>query len=196
MLRHLSASALAVFVLAACMPADEGTRDGAPGTTTPAPDVAEAPPPAPGAASWTITLEGAGPVRVGMPLAEAAAALGATPDTAAAAGRCDYLRPAGGPPGVKVMVNEGSVARVEVDSGAVRTAEGAGIGDTEARVRALYAGRVTEMPHKYTSGRYLVVAPQASAAGDDRLVFETDGTAVTRYRAGRLPEVEWVEGCS
>ena len=29
-----------------------------------------------------------------------------------------------------------------------------------------------------------------------RLVFETDGERVTRYRAGRLPEVEWVEGCA
>ncbi len=197
MLRRLSTPAvLAAFALVACMPADEGSRDGAPGTTTSAPDVTEAPPPAPGAASWTVTPEGAGPVRVGMPLAEAAGALGATPDTAAVAGRCDYLRPAGGPSGVKVMVNEGSVARVEVDSGEVRTEEGAGIGDTEARVRALYAGRVTEMPHKYTSGRYLVVTPQAPADSADRLVFETDGAAVTRYRAGRLPEVEWVEGCS
>ena len=28
------------------------------------------------------------------------------------------------------------------------------------------------------------------------VVFETDSQRVTRYRAGRLPEVEYVEGCS
>jgi hypothetical protein len=194
-------AALLLAALAACMPSDEGVPEAAPGSTTPAPDPDEAPEPAPGAPAaagqaWTVDFRGAGPAQVGTPLAAAATALGATPDTAAAAGGCSYLRPAADPAGVKVMVNEGRVARVEVDSGAVRTVEGAGIGDAEARVRELYAGRVTETPHKYTSGRYLTVTPAAPADSAFRLVFETDGAKVTRFRAGRLPEVEWVEGCS
>jgi len=201
MRRHpLLPAALLLAALAACMPSDEGAPEAAPGSTTPAPDPDEAPEPAPGAPAggqaWTAGFRGAGPAQVGMPLAAAASALGAVPDTAAAAGSCSYLRPAGDPAGVKVMVNEGRVARVEVDSGAVRTVEGAGIGDAEARVRKLYAGRVTETPHKYTSGRYLTVTPAAPADSAFRLVFETDGAKVTRFRAGRLPEVEWVEGCS
>jgi hypothetical protein len=28
-----------------------------------------------------------------------------------------------------------------------------------------------------------------------RIVFETDGQRVTRFRAGRLPAVQYVEGC-
>jgi hypothetical protein len=203
MRRHpLIPAALLIAALAACMPSDEGAPDAAPGSTTPAPDPQEAPQRAPGAPAggggqaWTVGFRGAGPAQVGTPLAAAARALGATPDTAAAAGSCGYLRPAGDPAGIKVMVNEGQVARVEVDSGTVRTVEGAGIGDAEARVRELYAGRVTETPHKYTRGRYLTVAPAAPADSAFRLVFETDGSRVTRFRAGRLPEVEWVEGCS
>ncbi len=201
MRRHpLVPAALLLAALAACMPSDEGAPEAAPGSTTPAPDPQEAPRPAPGAPAaagqaWTVGFRGAGPAQVGMPLAAAATALGVTPDTAAAAGSCSYLRPAGAS-GVRVMVNEGQVARVDVDSAAVRTVEGAGVGDAEARVRELYAGRVTETPHKYTAGRYLTVAPQAPADSAFRLVFETDGAKVTRYRAGRLPEVEWVEGCS
>ncbi|MEW5931464.1 MAG: hypothetical protein AB1941_28690 [Gemmatimonadota bacterium] len=199
--RPLAPAALLLLALAACMPSDEGAPEAAPGSTTPAPDPQEAPQPAPDAPTsdtraWTVGPRGAGPVQVGMPLAAAATALGATPDTAAARGGCSYLRPAGGPGGVMVMVNEGQVARVDVDGATARTAEGAGVGDAEARVRELYAGRVTESPHKYTDGRYLTVTPQTPADSAVRLVFETDGAKVTRFRAGRLPEVEWVEGCS
>ena len=28
------------------------------------------------------------------------------------------------------------------------------------------------------------------------IIFETDGAEVTSFRAGRLPPVRWVEGCS
>jgi quercetin dioxygenase-like cupin family protein len=73
----------------------------------------------------------------------------------------------------------------------VATAEGARIGDTDGRIRELYEGRVTEQPNKYTPGHSLVVTPDA----EHRIIFETDGKVVTRFRAGRLPEVEWVERC-
>lgn len=196
----LAAAALLLAALAACMPSDEGAPEAAPGSTTPAPDPQEAPRPAAaappaGGDPWTVGPRGAGPAQVGTPLAAAAAALGVTPDTTAARGGCSYLRPAASP-GVKVMVNEGRVARVDVDSAGIRTAEGAGVGDAEARVRQLYAGRVAETPHKYTDGRYLTVTPAAAADSAFRVIFETDGAKVVRYRAGRLPEVEWVEGCS
>lgn len=195
----LAAAALLLAALAACMPSDEGAPEAAPGSTTPAPDPQEAPRPAAGGpdfvgTGWAVGFRGAAPAQVGTPLAAAAAALRATPDTVAARGGCGYLRHPF--PGVMVMVNEGRVARVDVDSAGIRTAEGAAVGDAEARVRELYAGRVTESPHKYTDGRYLTVTPQAAADSALRLVFETDGAKVVRYRAGRMPEVEWVEGCS
>jgi hypothetical protein len=34
-----------------------------------------------------------------------------------------------------------------------------------------------------------------SASAGKAIVFETDGKRVTMFRAGRMPEVEWVEGC-
>lgn len=46
------------------------------------------------------------------------------------------------------------------------------------------------------SGKYLIATPAASADAGFRIVFETDGASVLKYRAGRLPEVEWVEGCA
>ena len=94
-----------------------------------------------------------------------------------------------------VLAEQGYIARVDVDSGSVATESGARIGDGEARVRELYGDRVTEMPHKYVSGgKYLVVTP---ASGDTalRLVFETEGGRVARFRGGRMPQVMYVERC-
>ena len=94
------------------------------------------------------------------------------------------------------MVEGGSVARVEVDSGsAVPTAEGARVGDSEKRIRDLYGNRVTLSPHKYTDGHYLTVRSAAPSESSYRVVFETDGKRVLRFRAGRTPPVEYVEGC-
>jgi hypothetical protein len=90
------------------------------------------------------------------------------------------------------MLANGRVARVEVRTGSTATAAGAAIGSSEARINSLYAGRVTSTPHKYNpGGHYMTV----TGGGSNRIVFETDGTSVTTYRAGRTPEVEQVERC-
>lgn len=148
--------------------------------------------------TWQVTARGIGPVRAGLPLQDAAAAVGGalTAPAGVEPGGCAYLAWRGGPPGVRVMVEEGRVARIDVDSGGVATDAGARVGDTAARVQSLYPGRVAVTPHKYTTGHYyLTVTPPAPADSAYRIVFETDGQRVTRYRAGRRPPVEYVEGC-
>jgi hypothetical protein len=79
-----------------------------------------------------------------------------------------------------------------VDSAGIPTVEGAQVGDTEARIVELYHGRVASLPHKYLEdGHNLVVQTSTS-----RYVFETNGKKVLRYRVGRAPAVDLVEGCS
>jgi hypothetical protein len=153
--------------------------------------------------AWAMRLDGIGPLRVGMTFDEARAVLGGdlrmSDDVVGAEegpDRCDHPRSARFPAGVLVMVQGRRVVRVEVDSGAVATAEGARIGDTEARIQQLYPGRVTVQPHKYTDGHYLVVRPAAASDTTHLLVFETDGRVVQRFRAGQKPQVEYVEGCA
>jgi hypothetical protein len=144
-----------------------------------------------------VTEHGIGPVRAGMTVAEAGAALGAPVQPAYADFEtCDHVRLPGGPAGVLLMIVNDSVARVETASPAVATAEGARVGDGEASVLSLYAGRVQVQPHEYTDGHYLVVTPRVAADSLFRIVFETDGRRVTILRAGLLPAVEWVEGCA
>jgi hypothetical protein len=94
------------------------------------------------------------------------------------------------------MIVGGRLVRIDVRDSTVATSQGARIGDSESTVGRLYGSeRVMSTPHAYTDGHYLTVAPRG--VGDDRrLVFETDGRTVTEYRAGLLPMVGWVEGCS
>jgi hypothetical protein len=183
-------AALAVESCAPSTPQQAAIPEPASDTTTEAPSAPGQP------LEPAIHFTGFGPIHAGMTLAEAEQSLGAP--LAPLGPRMDpcYYVQDPGRSGVAFMVIEGRIARVDVQQhSAVRTIEGAGIGDTEERIRALYPGLVTQ-PHKYVDGHYLIVRPAAPADTSHRIVFETDGQRVTRFRAGRMPEVRWVEGCS
>jgi hypothetical protein len=205
--------ALLVFVsLSACVvsekadtkPADSTIAVApAPASVTPdtviapaAPTAAPVEPAPPTTNAWTINSAGLGPLRVGMTVAELKSAFGDSLVIPAKLAECDYIRPKNGPMGVAFMTDKDKLARVDVrDNSSIRTAAGAGIGDTEDRIKSLYPAQVTVQPHKYTDGHYLVVKPTGAPA-DERIVFETDGKKVTQFRSGRTPAVEYVEGCS
>ena len=215
--RFRLASALLIGSFAACTVADNppastdtsaasdsittGIRDSAPPlVTVPAnpadssvPD-ATAPQPV---ETFTISETRIGPVRAGMTLAQANTALGGILNVPSRLDECDFVRPRTTPRDVAFMVEKGRISRVDVTrSSTIATTAGARIGDTEARIMSLYQGRVTTQPHKYTDGRYLVVTPSNPADSAYRIVFETDGSKVLRYRSGIRPAVEYVEGCS
>jgi hypothetical protein len=95
-----------------------------------------------------------------------------------------------------VMIVRGKVARIDVDTGSVTTEDGAKIGDTEDKIRSIYDGDVQVEPHKYVQGGHYMIVMGDSASAGKAIVFETNGKVVTNFRAGRLPEVKWVEGCS
>lgn len=148
-------------------------------------------------AQWVVRPDGFGPVAFGVPLPAVGAALGEEVRAAYADfATCDYVRPRALPSQTSLMIISDTVMRVDVDSAGVRTAEGAQVGDDEARVLELYRGRVTVEPHRFTgpAGHYLVVTPAADTLHG--IIFETDGQRVTGYRAGRRPAVEFVEGCA
>jgi len=121
-----------------------------------------------------------------------APALSVRPDAEA----CQYVRSGGWPAGVSVMLAQGRVARIDIDSTGVRTRDGIGVGDPTSRIPEVYGARAAETPHKYvTGGKYYTVAGPSPTDSSYRIVFETESGRVTRFRVGRLPEVEWVERC-
>lgn len=150
-----------------------------------------------------LAINGIAGVRVGMTVAEASKASGTKLVFSGGApvnSSCDYVRPQGVPKGISFMVTNGRIARVDVyENKSITTLSGAKIGDTEARIKALYPGQIKVTPHKYTGymgGHYLTFVPKDKSDLGYRVVFETDGKRVVNFRAGKLPEVEYVEGCS
>jgi hypothetical protein len=157
-----------------------------------------------------VTINGIGAVKAGMSLPEAAAAANNRLYISPSAGDgCYYIQGEGDLKDISFMVTKDDVksrqkyvtsdviARVDIDDPRVTTISGAKIGDTEARIKSLYPGQIKVTPHNYVqNGHYLTLIPKDSADKNYRLVFETDGKRVTRFRSGKLPEVEFVEGCS
>ena len=191
-------------MLAACAKVEERPADTSTITTSsttqtapqaepaaPAPAPAPTPDSSKPATGWVVTENGIGKLRAGMTIAEAKAAYPSFSVPAGDPSACSYAKMNGLPSGVAVMVEAGKVARVEVRSGSVATSAGARIGDSEAKIKSLYP-QATVTPHKYeTAGHYLTVAP----AGNNRIIFETDGKRVVNYRSGARPQVEYVERC-
>ena len=148
------------------------------------------PAPAPDSA-WVVGDDGAGIVRLGMTRGDLIAAGGVRGD---GGGDCEFVRPESAPTGLLVMLVEGTVRSVDVSSTGIETVAGIGVGSTEEEVRKAYPWTRVQL-HKYTSGHYLII-DIGGVDGTRRLIFETDGMRVTRYRVGRIPEVDWVEGCA
>ena len=181
-----------IVALIACAPAERDTADTALITGDTARDSAAAGDTTP--PQWVVRADGIGPLRVGVPLATASRTLGETLRVRQAG--CDHVNPASTPGGVLLMVIDDTVARVEIDSVGIHTAEGAQVGDSESRILELYGARARIEPHKYTypDGHYVVVTPPGDTL--HRIIFETLKGRVTRYRAGRVPAVQMVEGCA
>ena len=145
-----------------------------------------------------ISPDGPGRVTVGMTIDEASAALGAQLDVNrdAGDGTCFGARPLGSGRGISFLGTGDRIARAHVfGRSRIRTPEGAGVGTTERGVRSLYPGRVRASRHQYVrGGRYLTVTGYESGR---LLIFETNARRrVTALRAGALPEVGYIEGCS
>lgn len=145
----------------------------------------------------TVSGLGFGPVRFGMKVEAAAKALGVKlqQDNYTDDESCRYYTPQGGFKGLSFMTSDGLIVRVDVSEGDITTDAGAKIGDSEERVLALYKGRVRVTPHFYGGlpNHYLTVL---DTKGETVLVFETSDGKIDYYRAGHLPQVEYVEGCS
>jgi hypothetical protein len=155
-------------------------------------------PAAPVAAPAALTPEGIGPLKIGM-TPEAAADAGAplafqagyAPERESCVyGRSDAL------PGVRVMVENQRVARVDLEPGsAVTTDKGLGLGATAAAVRAAYGDSIEQSGHKY------VESPAAYLENWNRdrsrgVRYETDreGRVTAVYAGGQA--VNYIEGCA
>ena len=149
------------------------------------------------AEDWRITTGGYGPAKIGMTVDEASKALGMklVSEGPVDEPMCHYLRPEPAVEGLWFMISNDRVVRIEVNAPGIKTKSGLGVGQTEAYVKKTLGARVEVTPHKYVApdGNYLTLW-----SSDHKLAvrFETLQGKVTSFYAGRVPEVEYVEGCS
>lgn len=151
-------------------------------------------------AAWTLSPEGYGPVRIGMSIAEASAALGAelVADGSPEPDICEtyHLLPeAEAPDGLRFLAQNGRLSRI-TDHGSpdVRTPEGVGVGASDAEVRAAYPGAI-EAPAKYDPppAHSLTVwrAPDESGL---RFEISAEGVVTTMHAGDE--SIRLVEGCA
>lgn len=166
-----------------------------------------------------ISPSGIGPIKIGMTIDEAEvvsgmdlAVYGDSKPTA-----CEYVKPLDEFPELSFVVVEAKIVRmalnrwvsrivsdtvpptierVRVDS-ILSTQRGIGLGSSQAEVEAAYPNAEIS-PHQYVpSGYYLTITSSDDGySSESKLMFETDGVEVTRINAGRLPETNFLEGCS
>jgi hypothetical protein len=176
-----------LIVLGSCTRADQ-----------PAPPPAE---PAKVAASddrpWALTARGFGPLVTGITAAVANSATNGAVSvpTASSPGQCIYAEWRGAPLGLSAMFEDSVLVRIDVTAPGIATSEGLQVGNSRARADSLYGAVATRRPHKYEAGEYLIVRQLAPADTLQRLVIEVVGGSVKRFRVGRFPQVEYVEGC-
>lgn len=140
----------------------------------------------PTAREWDVTLQSAGPVRFGVRPGES---------SAPADSGCTYWVPPGAPAGLRIMLENGIAVRVDVDSAGSTTIGGLGVGSPVESVVVALGPSLQVSPHKYqwdAGWRYLTFSDDSA----HRLVFEVDSHVVRTWRAGLVPAVEYVEGCS
>ena len=145
-----------------------------------------------------LSTAGVDSIRIGMTEREAERAGGGELiPSAPATGRCRYLRPVNRSIPLAFMVIRERIARVDAHKRGIATTRGIKVQDSERAVRRAYGSTLRRTPNAYDpKGSYLEYVPRERAQRHRRIVFETDGRRVTFIRAGRLPEVRYIEGCS
>lgn len=161
-------------------------------TTTEAPDFSGTPE---FDSTSSVSTVGIDVVIFGMTIAQAENALGGTlVPIDAISGPCFRVRPGGGPAGIELTVTSGTIERVDITNPDITTRSGAGVGMTEDALFALFGERLTSTPRS-GGGNTIVFTPADEGDNAFRVIFETDGAAVTSFRSGRVPQVEPMTPC-
>jgi hypothetical protein len=160
---------------------------------------------------WTVFLHQVGPLPIGASISEVRRIVGdpnarlvqalrqnqplpGEPDDSP----CAYLATEKVPDQIGLMFQRGRLVRVDVREPGIRTAGGAQVGDTEARILELYGPQIKVIQHHYppAGAHYMIFTPTDAADVDYRMLFETDGAKVTQFRVGLEEAVGQVEGCA
>jgi hypothetical protein len=154
--------------------------------------------------NWTIQSRQAGPLKIGMSIAEVrrllkdeTAFLIYWEDPAPDNFECAYLESAQKPKNLGLMFQHGYLVRVDVRDRSFRTDRGAAVGDSEDKTMALYQDTIRVQPHDSISksGRYLIYEPADKEDQGYGIVFEAYSGVVTSFRVGTEAAIALSDGC-
>jgi hypothetical protein len=134
----------------------------------------------------SLSTVGLDTVTFGMTVKQAEKAAGTemVPEAAPNAD-CYWVTPTEAPKGIRFMVSEGTIERVDIVAGPITTRSGIGIGTPVERVIELFGDQVDPS----ADGATLVFVPSDASDSEFRVIFETDTKVVTSLRSGRVPQV-------
>ena len=198
---------LPILLLSVALVACNREHSAAPAATTSAPaaatpgksaSVVRAPPAAALTQTGDAHINGYGHLHFGMNADEMKKAWGGELNGKPGAGViCYYLAPnwVKAPGDFGLMMESDKFVRYDVGTDKETAPGGGKLGMGIAEIRKLYAGHVTETPHKYIKGGiYLRVESSDESGGV--VLFETDATGkVTTWRVGQVPQIDYVERC-
>lgn len=204
MMRKLPILLLSVVALAACNrehPAAPAATAPAPAAATPAKPagVVRSPPVAPLTQTGEAHINGYGHLRFGMNGDEVKKAWGEELNGKPGPSEiCYYLMPkwVTTPGDLGFMMESDKFVRYDVGTDKETAPGGGKLGMSIDEIRKLYAGRLTEAPHKYIKGgTYLRI--ESSDEDGGVVLFETDASGkVVAWRVGQVPQVDYAERCA
>ncbi|MEC9395702.1 MAG: hypothetical protein VYA89_07600 [Actinomycetota bacterium] len=146
-------------------------------------------------AASSVSTVGIDRIMFGMTVHDAQIAAGSRFSPVTPVGHCFLVVPEAGQAGLTFWVVAGTVERVDVDTRTITTRSGAGIGNTEERIREMFGERIHTTPLPDGSGNLLAYVPKDVQDATYRVMFLSNGVQITRMWAGRLPWVEELGGC-
>ena len=145
-------------------------------------------------AGSAVTTAGLGPVTFGMTVNAAKQAAGTAMIALGPESDCYRVTPHRGPEGFTFLVHEGTIERVDIDSGSVTTRSGVGIGTAEATITELFGAKIRTQARPDGSTD-LVFVPVDLGDRDYRVVFNVVDGTVRSFKSGKIPMVLTDTGC-
>ena len=145
-------------------------------------------------AKSTVSTVGLDTVNFGMTVAEAQKAAGTVLVPAGPTGPCYHVVPRDAPEGIVFLVHEGTIERVDINSGPITTRSGVGVASPESLVAELFPDTI-ERQVRVDGTVDLVFVPKDPGDQKYRVVFNVAEGAVRAFKSGRLPQVMLDTGC-
>ena len=142
----------------------------------------------------TVSTVGLDTVHFGMTVAAAQEAAGTVLVPAGPTGACYHVVPFDAPEGIVFLVHEGTIERVDINSGPITTRSGVGVGSPESMVTDLFGDSI-EREVRVDGTVDLVFVPRDAGDQNFRVVFNIAEGVVRAYKSGRVPQVTLDTGC-